>query len=88
MKINHRPAGFQLSPNIPKPVWAVGFAIEQTLHVVALAVFSFLILKRLQHINSFYCFLFQVRISGSFVWNVKFSVLSLKRMRHFVPQVG
>jgi hypothetical protein len=34
---------------IPKPVWAVGFALEQTLHVVALAVFSFLILKRLQH---------------------------------------
>jgi hypothetical protein len=35
--------------NIPKPVWAVGFALEQALHVVALAVFSFLILKRLQH---------------------------------------
>jgi hypothetical protein len=34
---------------IPKPVWAVGFALEQTLHVVTLAVFSFLILKRLQH---------------------------------------
>jgi hypothetical protein len=32
-----------------KPVWAVGFALEQTLHVVTLAVFSFLILKRLQH---------------------------------------
>jgi hypothetical protein len=30
-------------------VWAVGFALEQPLHVVALAVFSFLILKRLQH---------------------------------------
>ncbi|MDR0391214.1 MAG: hypothetical protein LBH59_04865 [Planctomycetaceae bacterium] len=26
---------------IPKPVWAVGFALEQTLHVVALAVFSY-----------------------------------------------
>ncbi|MDR0392237.1 MAG: hypothetical protein LBH59_10055 [Planctomycetaceae bacterium] len=26
---------------IPKPVWAVGFVLEQTLHVVALAVFSF-----------------------------------------------
>jgi hypothetical protein len=26
---------------IPKPVSAVGFALEQTLHVVALAVFSF-----------------------------------------------
>ncbi|MDR0391384.1 MAG: hypothetical protein LBH59_05730 [Planctomycetaceae bacterium] len=35
--------------NIPKPVWAVGFALEQTLRVVALTVFSFLILKRLQH---------------------------------------
>ncbi|MDR0392491.1 MAG: hypothetical protein LBH59_11325 [Planctomycetaceae bacterium] len=34
--------------SIPKPVWAVGFALEQTLHVVTLAVFSFLILKRLQ----------------------------------------
>ncbi|MDR0390869.1 MAG: hypothetical protein LBH59_03105 [Planctomycetaceae bacterium] len=32
-----------------EPVWAVGFALEQTLHVVTLAVFSFLILKRLQH---------------------------------------
>jgi hypothetical protein len=26
---------------IPKPVWTVGFALEQTLHVVTLAVFSF-----------------------------------------------
>ncbi|MDR0391575.1 MAG: hypothetical protein LBH59_06690 [Planctomycetaceae bacterium] len=24
-----------------EPVWAVGFALEQTLHVVALAVFSY-----------------------------------------------
>ncbi|MDR0391274.1 MAG: hypothetical protein LBH59_05170 [Planctomycetaceae bacterium] len=37
---------------IPKPVWAVGFALEQPLHDATLAVFSFLILKRLQHI---YC---------------------------------
>ncbi|MDR0390815.1 MAG: hypothetical protein LBH59_02835 [Planctomycetaceae bacterium] len=36
---------------IPKPVWAVGFALEQTLRDATLAVFSFLILKRLQHIN-------------------------------------
>jgi hypothetical protein len=36
--------------NIPKPVWAVGFALEQTLRDATLAVFSFLILKRLQHI--------------------------------------
>ncbi|MDR0391353.1 MAG: hypothetical protein LBH59_05570 [Planctomycetaceae bacterium] len=34
---------------IPKPVWAVGFAIEQTLRDATLAVFSLLILKRLQH---------------------------------------
>ncbi|MDR0392377.1 MAG: hypothetical protein LBH59_10755 [Planctomycetaceae bacterium] len=34
---------------IPKPVWAVGFALEQTLCDATLAVFSFLILKRLQH---------------------------------------
>ncbi|MDR0390350.1 MAG: hypothetical protein LBH59_00455 [Planctomycetaceae bacterium] len=34
---------------IPKPVWAVGFAHEQTLRDATLAVFSFLILKRLQH---------------------------------------
>jgi hypothetical protein len=27
--------------NIPKPVWAVGFALEQTLRDAALAVFSF-----------------------------------------------
>ncbi|MDR0391533.1 MAG: hypothetical protein LBH59_06480 [Planctomycetaceae bacterium] len=26
---------------IPKPVWAVGFALEQTLHVVAITVFSY-----------------------------------------------
>jgi hypothetical protein len=37
---------------IPKPVWAVGFAHEQTLRDATLAVFSFLILKRLQHILS------------------------------------
>ncbi|MDR0390582.1 MAG: hypothetical protein LBH59_01645 [Planctomycetaceae bacterium] len=35
---------------IPKPVWAVGFALEQTLRDATLVVFSFLILKRLQHI--------------------------------------
>jgi hypothetical protein len=35
--------------SIPKPVWAVGFALEQTLRDATLAVFSFLILKRLQH---------------------------------------
>ncbi|MDR0391602.1 MAG: hypothetical protein LBH59_06825 [Planctomycetaceae bacterium] len=34
---------------IPKPVWAIGFALEQTLRDATLAVFSFLILKRLQH---------------------------------------
>ncbi|MDR0390940.1 MAG: hypothetical protein LBH59_03460 [Planctomycetaceae bacterium] len=32
----------------------VGFALEQTPHVVALAVFSFLILKRLQHLNIYF----------------------------------
>ncbi|MDR0390363.1 MAG: hypothetical protein LBH59_00520 [Planctomycetaceae bacterium] len=37
--------------NIPKPVWAVGFALEQTLRDATLPVFSFLILKRLQHIK-------------------------------------
>ncbi|MDR0390717.1 MAG: hypothetical protein LBH59_02335 [Planctomycetaceae bacterium] len=37
---------------IPKPVWAVGFALEQTLRDATLAVFSFLILKRLQHSSS------------------------------------
>jgi hypothetical protein len=35
---------------IPKPVWALGFALEQTLRDATLAVFIFLILKRLQHI--------------------------------------
>ncbi|MDR0391574.1 MAG: hypothetical protein LBH59_06685 [Planctomycetaceae bacterium] len=30
-----------LTQFIPKPVWAVGFALEQTLHVVTLAVFSY-----------------------------------------------
>ncbi|MDR0392354.1 MAG: hypothetical protein LBH59_10640 [Planctomycetaceae bacterium] len=33
---------FQLG-NIPKPVWAVGFALEQTLRDATLHVFSFLI---------------------------------------------
>jgi hypothetical protein len=43
---------------IPKPVWAVGFALEQTLRNATLPVFSFLILKRLQHTLKFlnqYC---------------------------------
>jgi hypothetical protein len=31
--------------DIPKPVWAVGFALEQTLHVVALTVFSYVDFK-------------------------------------------
>jgi hypothetical protein len=31
--------------NIPKPVWAVGFALEQTLHVVAINVFSYVNFK-------------------------------------------
>jgi hypothetical protein len=35
---------------IPTPVWAVGFALEQTLHVVALPCSALRILKRLQHI--------------------------------------
>jgi hypothetical protein len=42
-------ANRQAGKDIPKPVWAVGFVHEQTLHVVAIPVFSFLILKRLQH---------------------------------------
>jgi hypothetical protein len=40
---------FIIKMSIPKPVWAVGFALEQTLRDATLAVFSFLILKRLQH---------------------------------------
>ncbi|MDR0390930.1 MAG: hypothetical protein LBH59_03410 [Planctomycetaceae bacterium] len=39
--------------SIPKPVWAVGFALEQTLRDATLSVFSFLILKRLQHTTYF-----------------------------------
>ncbi|MDR0390653.1 MAG: hypothetical protein LBH59_02010 [Planctomycetaceae bacterium] len=42
---------------IPKPVWAVGFALEQTLRDATLAVFSFLILKRLQHKQGFHEFI-------------------------------
>ncbi|MDR1291084.1 MAG: hypothetical protein LBK06_07785 [Planctomycetaceae bacterium] len=34
---------------IPMPVWAVGFALEQPLHVVALPCSALRILKRLQH---------------------------------------
>ncbi|MDR0391659.1 MAG: hypothetical protein LBH59_07110 [Planctomycetaceae bacterium] len=30
---------------IPNPVWAVGFALEQTLHVVTLTVFSYVNFK-------------------------------------------
>ncbi|MDR0390486.1 MAG: hypothetical protein LBH59_01155 [Planctomycetaceae bacterium] len=40
---------FEIYKSIPKPVWAVGFALEQTLRDATLPVFSFLILKRLQH---------------------------------------
>ncbi|MDR0391026.1 MAG: hypothetical protein LBH59_03895, partial [Planctomycetaceae bacterium] len=32
---------FNTNHTIPKPVWAVGFALEQTLRDAALAVFSF-----------------------------------------------
>ncbi|MDR0391163.1 MAG: hypothetical protein LBH59_04605 [Planctomycetaceae bacterium] len=45
---------------IPKPVWAVGFALEQTLHVVALTVFSYVDFKvvsaynRSKYSNIFY----------------------------------
>ncbi|MDR1479163.1 MAG: hypothetical protein LBJ00_09490 [Planctomycetaceae bacterium] len=35
---------------IPKPLWAVGFTLEQPLHVVALACSAFGILKQLEHI--------------------------------------
>ncbi|MDR1289860.1 MAG: heparinase II/III-family protein, partial [Planctomycetaceae bacterium] len=35
--------------NIPEPVWAVGFALEQSLHVVALPCSALRILKRLEH---------------------------------------
>jgi hypothetical protein len=31
--------------NNTEPVWAVGFALEQTLHVVALPVFSYVDFK-------------------------------------------
>jgi hypothetical protein len=31
--------------DIPKPVWKVGFALEQTLHVVAITVFSYVVFK-------------------------------------------
>jgi uncharacterized protein YfaS (alpha-2-macroglobulin family) len=36
---------------IPKPVWAVGFALEQPLHVVALTCSASGILKQLEHIR-------------------------------------
>ncbi|MDR1291518.1 MAG: ATP-binding protein, partial [Planctomycetaceae bacterium] len=39
----------QVYLHIPEPVWAVGFALEQPLHVVALACSASRILKRLQH---------------------------------------
>jgi hypothetical protein len=34
---------------IPEPVWAVGFALEQPLHVVALPCSALRILKQLEH---------------------------------------
>ncbi|MDR1291719.1 MAG: hypothetical protein LBK06_11020 [Planctomycetaceae bacterium] len=37
--------------DIPEPVWAVGFALEQPLHVVALPCSALRILKRLEHNN-------------------------------------
>jgi hypothetical protein len=36
---------FEFEGYILKPVWAVGFALEQTLHVVAIAVFSYVNFK-------------------------------------------
>ncbi|MDR0390753.1 MAG: hypothetical protein LBH59_02520 [Planctomycetaceae bacterium] len=63
---------------IPKPVWAVGFALEQTLRDATLAVFSFLILKRLQH-SEFKLILFknnsdklQNRFLEMFLCNLRF----------------
>ncbi|MDR1290813.1 MAG: hypothetical protein LBK06_06395 [Planctomycetaceae bacterium] len=40
-----------LHADIPEPVWAVGFALEQSLHVVALPYSALRILKRLEHIK-------------------------------------
>jgi hypothetical protein len=34
---------------IPKPVWAIGFALEQSLHVVTLACSASGILKQLEY---------------------------------------
>ncbi|MDR0391502.1 MAG: hypothetical protein LBH59_06325 [Planctomycetaceae bacterium] len=35
----------KITKNNTEPVWAVGFALEQTLHVVTLAVFSYMVFK-------------------------------------------
>jgi hypothetical protein len=41
--------------NIPKPVWAVGFALEQTLRDATLAVFSFANFKTASAYNTLFC---------------------------------
>jgi hypothetical protein len=51
---------------IPKPVWAIGFALEQTLRDATLAVFSFANFKT----ASVYvvCFLFGLKIVSCFIF--------------------
>ncbi|MDR0390881.1 MAG: hypothetical protein LBH59_03165, partial [Planctomycetaceae bacterium] len=56
---------------IPKPVWAVGFALEQTLHVVALAVFSYMDFKvasayTVNSINNLITITIQLRVNSAY----------------------
>ncbi|MDR0391180.1 MAG: hypothetical protein LBH59_04695 [Planctomycetaceae bacterium] len=59
--------------NIPKPVWAVGFAIEQTLRDATLAVFSFADFKTA---STYFYFLF-FRICIVFLFVVSLLILFL-----------
>jgi hypothetical protein len=61
------------SQSYTAPVWAVGFALEQTLRDATLAVFSFLILKRLQH--------------NSFVQNFTFSKIFVKTLSNYFTKI-
>ncbi|MDR0390806.1 MAG: DUF4159 domain-containing protein, partial [Planctomycetaceae bacterium] len=66
---------------IPKPVWAVGFALEQTLRDATLAVFSFLILKRLQHI-----FFLLLIFGGSFLFGFEGGAIDSGRVKDAVDK--
>ncbi|MDR0392452.1 MAG: hypothetical protein LBH59_11130 [Planctomycetaceae bacterium] len=63
--------------SIPKPVWAVGFALEQTLRDATLAVFSFANFKT----ASAYFVFFRICIVFRFVESLLIRFLRLRKLR-------